>query len=112
MDNVRRPIRHANEFFDYYGVSVHEGMQQKGDLIIFSRNGLFPTHIGIVKDEKSYIHAPGRDGTRVSVEALSSAALAKVGRSKQIYKVNPIGFKSPTIGLKAPTYRYHQQVIQ
>jgi cell wall-associated NlpC family hydrolase len=112
QDNDRRPIRHANEFWDYYGVAIHEPLHRAGDLIFFSRNGDFPSHIGIVRDEESYIHARGSDKTQVRVDAIKSEVISvRQAVCRQFYAKNPIGFKSPAIAKLHPDYRYHQTII-
>ncbi len=112
QDNIQRPIRHANEFRDKYGVYIHEDLRDKGDLIFFSRNGTFPTHIGITRDPESYIHAPGKNNTKVKVGEIKKESIeATEGKSRPLYVVNPIGFKSPTIATAESDYRYHQQII-
>lgn len=111
QDGCRRPVRHANEFWDSYGIAVHEGLQRPGDLVFFSRTGEFPTHIGIVRDEEMYIHAPGRDGTTVEVRALESERIVSTATEGVIYARNPIGFKSPSQAAEQTTYRYHQKLI-
>jgi cell wall-associated NlpC family hydrolase len=111
LDNVERPIRHANEFWDNYGITVHDECRQPGDLIFFSRRGFFPTHIGIVRDEESYIHAPGVSESRVEVQPISYEEIVKRSLMRQIYVRNPIGYKSPTVETDNPTYRYHQKSI-
>jgi len=110
MDEVRRPIRHANEFWDHYGATV-QTQPEAGDLIFFSRHGLFPTHIGIVKDEESYIHAPGKDSTEVIEARIHSKRIAVSGdMGRVLFHTNPIGFKAPTIARPSSTYRWHQQL--
>ena len=111
QDGVRRPIRHANEFWDNYGIAVHDEFRQPGDLIFFSRKGSFPTHIGIVRDEESYIHAPGTSESKVEVQPISYGRIAANGIARQLYARNPIGFKSPTMPVGQPTYRHHQMPI-
>lgn len=111
QDGVHRPIRHANEFWDNYGIIVHDELKQPGDLIFFSRRGFFPTHIGIVRDEESYIHAPGTNESKVEIQPINYEIIAKRSMERQFYAKNPIGFKSPTIAVKQPTYRYHQEPI-
>lgn len=111
MDDRRRPIRHANEFWDHYGVGVHTGLHQPGDLLFFSRNGRFPTHIGIVAGEDMYIHAPGRDGTLVEEVRIEHSEISPQGIAGAIYGRNPIGFKALALPLENPTYRYHQQIV-
>jgi cell wall-associated NlpC family hydrolase len=111
QDGARRPIRHANEFWDSYGVPIHDEFRQPGDLIFFSRKGSFPTHIGIVRDEESYIHAPGTSESKVEVRPISYERIAADGIARQLYARNPIGFKSPTMPVDQPTYRHHQMPI-
>lgn len=111
QDGAGRPIRHANEFWDSYGVPLHDECRQPGDLIFFSRRGSFPTHIGVVRDEESYIHAPGTAESKVGIQPISYETIAKGGMERQFYIRNPIGFKSPTVKVEQPTYRYHQKPI-
>lgn len=110
----RRAIRHANEFFDSYGITVHEPYRLPGDLIFFSRNGRKPTHVGIVgpDDADHFIHAPGRDDTEVVVSAIARAAIVFTDtESRQIYFENPIGYKTPTVELDTPSYRWHHRPV-
>lgn len=111
MDGQQRPIRHASEFWDHYGVGVHT--PEPGDLVFFSRNGRFPTHIGILQDAGHYIHAPGKDNTKVCVAELAYENIATAGVPEQrlLYATNPIGFKAPVKALSEPSYRYHQQIL-
>lgn len=111
QDGVRRPTRHANEFWDTYGIAVHDGQQQRGDLIFFTHVGQFPKHVGIVRDEESYINAPGQDGTRVEVSSIVYETIPDGGREGIIYLRNPIGFKSPSQCREQPTPRLHQRII-
>lgn len=112
MDDVQRPIRHANEFWDHYGADV-QTEPEGGDLIFFSRNGLFPHHVGIVQDERSYIHAPGRDDTHVTVEDIAfENIIPRPNAGRILYPRNPIGYKAPTIPRMQPTYRYHQELAE
>jgi hypothetical protein len=108
MDNQERPVRHASEFWDHYGVYVH--VPEPGDLLFTSRSGNSPTHIGIVRDEETYIHAPGRDETSVEIAPITFEAIALNGLGRALYVRNPIGFKAPTKALEHPTYRYHQRL--
>lgn len=113
QDGRPRPIRHAGEYWDHYGVMVHEDARLPGDLLFFSRRGTYPTHIGIVRDEESYIHAPGRNATKVSVEGIKKEAIMLPPKDgfRRLYTTNPIGYKAPTIASPHPTYRYHQIVL-
>lgn len=106
-----RPIRHANEYWDKYGIAVHDDLVQPADLIFFSRNGQFPTHIGIVRDEETFIHSPGTDKTSVCIEALELEPIKSKRSEGLIYSRNPIGFKAPVHTVVQPTYRYHQSAI-
>ena len=79
IDGVQRQIRHSNEFLDYFGTHAHFGAHRPGDIIIFSKNGQVPTHVGIVRDEESYIHAPGKENTKVTVSAIAQQAIIGTG---------------------------------
>lgn len=111
QDGKQRPIRHANEYWDSYGIAVHESMRRGGDLVVFSRKGWFPSHIGVMLDAETYIHAPGRDGTRVETVALEFEEIVAADKEGVIYQRNPIGFKSPVSAIEQPSYRYHQAPI-
>lgn len=111
QDGIRRPVRHANEFWDSYGIAVHEGLTQQGDLIFFSRNGKFPTHIAILLDDQNYVHAPGIDNSFVERKTFANEQIVSSTDEELIYNRNPIGFKAPTQTLERPTYRYHQMAI-
>lgn len=111
QDGLRRPVRHTNEFWDSYGIAVHDDVRQKADLVFFSRTGVFPSHIGIMRDEESYIHAPGHDGSKVAVRFVAHEAITSSKGETLLYTRNPIGYKSPTQQVEESTYRYHQQTI-
>jgi cell wall-associated NlpC family hydrolase len=109
-----RQIRHANEFWDHYGVAVHSGLHQPGDLIFFTRCGFFPTHIGIVLDQENFIHSPGKPDTKVLVSAIREEIIESPSpppRTRQIFLKNPIGFKAITIPIDEPNYRHSQRII-
>lgn len=105
----RHTTRNVNQLFDYYGIHTHSGMHQGGDLIFFSKNGQVPTHIGIVLDEERYVHAPGKDGTRVAVSKIAEKAIRQTGEARKLYSTNPIGFKSPIVPVMPPAVRYHHK---
>jgi cell wall-associated NlpC family hydrolase len=84
-------IRHCNEFFDSYGVLIHQECSLPGDLVFISRDGMRPTHIGIKLNETEYIHAPGFDNTVVSIETIPDFIPPPC--TNAIYVRNPIGFK-------------------
>lgn len=100
-----RRIRHTNEFFDFFGVFIHEECVGRGDLVFFSRNGYVPQHIGIMLSKDSYIHAPGLDNTVVETAILKKTAI-KNSCNGQMYFHNPIGFKR--LAIKAGRF---QQVL-
>ena len=107
MDNTVRPIRHTNEFWDHYGVAVQTA-PEAGDLIFFSRGGVYPTHIGIVRDEGSFIHAPGKDGTSVVVRDIVERPISSEQEGRVLFNRNPIGYKAPVVPSASATYRHHQ----
>lgn len=111
-DDQVRPVRHANEYWDHYGVHVDAENAKTGDLVFFSRTGMFPTHMGILTVHGTYIHAPGKDDTVVEEAYLDEYAIEKSDRSsRQLYARNPIGFKALTSVADEPTYRYHQRLV-
>lgn len=84
-------VRHANEYFNQWGVPVHEELRRKGDLVFFSARGRWATHIGIMVDEESFIHARPRFET-VLIEPLRDQMI--IGEpEEQLYIRNPIGFR-------------------
>lgn len=107
-DGTRAPIRHANEFFDHYGVFVQYGCQKAGDLVFRSLRGKWPEHMGIMVDETSYVHAFISRG-RVMQTELSLEVIAH-DDSRQIYTHNPIGFKRPTVFIPN-NVRWSQRMI-
>lgn len=107
----RKPIGHVSEFWDYYGVAVHEGQHEPGDLIFFSRRGVVPTHVGIVLDKEHYVHSPGRDNAEVEIKAIERKPIVANGPERVIYSTNPIGFKSPSGPNTAPAQSRYQCVI-
>lgn len=93
-------IRHCNEYFDRFGILVQSGQQRRGDLIFFSRNGFFPTHVGIMVNSEWFVHAPGKDNTVVCLERIQPTHINRQG-PEVIYNQNPIGFKRITQGRSA-----------
>jgi len=91
-------IRHANEFFDRFGVFIHAEPEilQMGDLVFFCREneyGQYPAHIVIMLNQHEYIHAPGKNDTEVCIKKLSTKALLPT--SHQLYVNKLIGAKRP-----------------
>lgn len=93
-------IRHTNEYFDAYGIYVHD--PKPGDLIFFSKKGYAPTHMGFVYDQDHFIQAPGHDHRVVEVTKWLTAPPTGSGEHR-IYTRNPIGFKRPAL----KTHRWH-----
>lgn len=89
-------MRHCNELFDLFGVLIHFGLQKRGDLVFFSRNGTAPSHVGIMISSNEFVHAPGKDGTKVEITSLKRAPIP-ISTASQIYLENPIGFKRPAV---------------
>lgn len=88
-------IRHCNEFFDSFGVLVHAECATPGDLIFISRDGMRPSHIGIVINKTYYIHAPGNTNSKVCISPIPTFAPKQ--KPGMIYCRNPIGFKRITL---------------
>ena len=111
MDGAVRAIRHTNEFWDHYGVLTHEPVP--GDLIFFSRLGTFPSHIGFYANPEQYIHAPGITDSVVALSSIRRTLIRRRNNSgRQLYRTNPIGFKTPTLPAGQPTLRYHQEIAE
>ena len=113
INGGQKPIRHANEFFDHYGIAVHHDLHEPGDLIFFSRDGYSPTHVGIVIDLDNYIHSPGKRGSRVRVDPIEEESILPLkagGLFRILYSKNPIGYKSPAIPIDSDSRvpRYSQ----
>lgn len=84
-------VRHANEYFNQWGVPVHFELRRKGDLVFFSNKGRWATHVGIMVDEESFIHARPRFD-RVLIEPLREQIITG-DSAEQLYIRNPIGFR-------------------
>lgn len=94
--NVSEEIRHASQLFDSFGILSH--IPHKGDLVFFSRTGKCPTHVGIMINDKEYIHAPGKNGTKVEINNLDDENKEiPFTDESQLYIKNPIGFKRPVV---------------
>lgn len=112
MDDARRPVRHVNEFWDHYGVNI-QTTPTGGDLVFFSRHGLFPTHIGIVIDSETMVHAPGINDTKVMLGKIATERIPPYqNEGRVLFHTNPIGYKAPTLPHDSPTYRHHQQLAE
>jgi len=90
--------RHANEQWRNFGEYVAYGQRRSGDLVYFpsrKKGGLWVAgHVGIVLDESTYIHAPGKDDTEVGVNAMPE-------RPEQLEDVRPNDLHTHTpIGIK------------
>lgn len=98
VPNTNRCIRHSEEFFDYFGFSVHEKMVRPGDLVFFSKKGIRPTHVGLYLGEGKMIHA-GNSTKMVEVIRIKDYIKKRPLRypknetRRQNYTKNPIGYK-------------------
>ncbi len=118
-DGSVRQTRHTNELWDTYGISVEQEYALPGDLIFFSREGWWPTHIGIYTGADEYIHAPGKDDTEVRKDTFDPQGSPipepvsehrRLHPHRRLYSTNPIGFKSPA-KYYGPDYRISQTPI-
>lgn len=87
---VPQNIRHTSELFDRLGIFAHRG--REGDLVFFSNKGLAPKHIGIMINNREFVHSPGKDNTKVAVAELKIKRVP-IRYENQLYLINPIGFK-------------------
>ena len=83
---IPKIFRHASELFDSYGVFVHR--YSPGDLVFFSRDGLRPTHVGIMLTKDTYISSMGTRSGKVIIKKLQYSQI--VATKDQIYLHNPI----------------------
>lgn len=111
-DGKLRDIRHANEYWDHYGALVHDGQEIPGDLIVFSRNGVSPTHIGILVDDGKYVHANIKKGVVESECVIKKRIPSTHTGERQLYIRNPIGYKTLVVAAKSPTPRYHGRLLE
>ncbi len=111
MDNQRRPIRHASEFWDHYGLHVGAA-PSPGDLIFFTRRGIRPSHMGILIDSETFIHAPGKSDTTVKISSVERLARRITLPEGSMYPVNPIGFKALPVPSALLGGRFHQEIAQ
>jgi hypothetical protein len=96
--------RFVNELFDNFGVLVHEGLHIPGDLVFFTRDGIYPAHIGIVISATEYIHAPGYKNTKIKISKIQSYKFKpRSDKGTLIYNSAIIGFKRITL----KSGRYH-----
>lgn len=100
MTNKR--IRHSKEFFDHFGILVHEEAGQPGDLVFFTRKGIRPTHVGMYLGDKNMIHSPGSKGRFVTITSIEDYIKKNhirfsKGERPVIYVRNPIGYKRPLL---------------
>lgn len=102
-------IRHTEEFFDWFGIFIHDEAKSEGDLVFFSRNGLRPTHIGIFINDNQIIHSPGLNGEKVRINTLEELCkrpiLYNAKKGPIIYLKNPIGYKRITAYLNGKRFQ-------
>lgn len=111
-DGKRRPIRHANEFWENYGLQT--SLPLPGDLIFFSKNGDFVTHVGIFIGSNQIIHSPGKDGKlveRIKIRKAYPKPKLNDAKFRIMHKNRPVGFKSPEKAALKPNYRYGERLV-
>lgn len=88
-------IKHAREFFDFFGVPVHEDKVKPGDLVFFTRHGEYPNHVGIVISNNEYISSPGLRKGKVKIKKIENGYKSHIDHEnpKTLYPENPIGYK-------------------
>jgi cell wall-associated NlpC family hydrolase len=89
--------RYTSQLFDNFGILIHKKFVKAGDLVFFSEDGTRPTHVGLMISEDRYIHAPGKDDSKIIISLLKERLIKDEAKSSQIYAINPIGFKRITI---------------
>lgn len=88
-------MRHVSEYFDRFGILVHTGLHDAGDLVFWSWNGYRPQHIGIVVSSTECVAASGFDGGLVERFLIESSPMPVTGSGnhRQNYNQTLIGFK-------------------
>ncbi len=119
---ISQTIRYTNEFFDFFGVMVQEGLQREGDLVFESKNGAYPSHIGFYisrqgirhmldsvnvsskdslaqalerRGDHFLLHSPGRRNSVVEIRNVIKGPIELKGEHTHLYNCNPIGYKRP-----------------
>lgn len=92
-------ITTCREYFDHIFPLVHFGQHKVGDLIFFSSNGLYPSHMGIMTDVDHYIHSSALNG-RLVEEAILRRRIITNRHEQALYVYDPIGFKRPSVKLE------------
>ena len=101
--------RHANNFFDSFGILIHEQFRCAGDLVFFSnKGGTYPDHVGVMISADEYIHSPGRNGKVICIGRFEQKIIKPKKEAPQIYFSNPIGLKRITFN----NGRYKQMFLQ
>lgn len=90
-------IRNASHYCDRFGVRADYQFRQPGDLVIWSWQGVKPDHIGILITPDTYVHAPGKIDTRVTIGVLTQENIPYNPTLRQLYAQNPIAIKKPTL---------------
>lgn len=88
-------VRHAREFFDYFGVSVHKNKVLPGDLVFFTRYGIYPNHMGIVLSKDKYIFSSGMKKGEIKTASIYNSYKSHIEKDapQVMYTSNPIGYK-------------------
>lgn len=93
--DIPEHIKHAREFFDFFGVTVHPDKKQPGDLVFFTRHGSYPNHVGIVVSDDEYISSPGRRKGKVCIQKIEGGYKEHINQNAPgtLYPTNPVGYK-------------------
>lgn len=93
----RGTLRHANEYLDDFGIGV--GFPVPGDLVVFTRDGTRPTHMGVVVAPGRFVHAPGtrKRGSDAPPELVREDAISPRNILQEnpeiIYPSDPCGYR-------------------
>ncbi len=101
-------IRHTNEYFDNFWIFVQNYIP--GDLIFFSKNWLFPTHMWICIWNNKYIHAPWIDWTNIEIKDIEYIPIKWIV-DKWLYFTNPIWFKRIILKIEDKDFWRRNKII-
>lgn len=98
-------VRHANEYFDSYGVFVHNPIPW--DIIFFSSNWNIPTHIWLYIWNDEYLN---KNWNTIKIDKLIKEPIKWLSK-RSLYVSNPIWFKRINIEVQNFTNERWRQVI-
>ena len=92
-------IRHTSEYFDMYWIFIQNPIPW--DLVFFSKNWIYPSHIWFYTWNDKFIHAPWKNNTKVKESKLEKKTIEHLPRNwNPLYIENPIWFKRITLEIK------------